>query len=160
MKATIRRTVHHTLILSSSLLWVACGSSKEEPPPASTGSSLMCEKDPNRPTALFDAVKALKTASDGKKDPTSISVNLVPNHWSSFWMTPSIGLSVAKREIGCATDMSAAAVKGDPDAVHVAYARLQEQGDAAGRASTLEEDNERFKRERGEIGRASCRERV
>ena len=32
-----------------------------------------------------------------------------------------------------------------------ATARLQEQGDAAGRASTLEEDNERFKRERGEI---------
>jgi FtsZ-binding cell division protein ZapB len=30
-------------------------------------------------------------------------------------------------------------------------ARLQEQGDAADRASTLEEDNERFKRERGEI---------
>ena len=29
--------------------------------------------------------------------------------------------------------------------------RLQEQGDAAERASTLEEDNERFKRERGEI---------
>jgi FtsZ-binding cell division protein ZapB len=32
-----------------------------------------------------------------------------------------------------------------------ATARLQEQGDATGRASTLEEDNERFKRERGEI---------
>ena len=32
-----------------------------------------------------------------------------------------------------------------------ATARLQEQDDAAGRASTLEEDNERFKRERGEI---------
>jgi FtsZ-binding cell division protein ZapB len=32
-----------------------------------------------------------------------------------------------------------------------ASARLQEQGDAAERASTLEEDNERFKRERGEI---------
>ena len=32
-----------------------------------------------------------------------------------------------------------------------ATARLQEQGDAAERASTLEEDNERFKRERGEI---------
>jgi FtsZ-binding cell division protein ZapB len=32
-----------------------------------------------------------------------------------------------------------------------ATARLQEQGDAADRASTLEEDNERFKRERGEI---------
>jgi FtsZ-binding cell division protein ZapB len=30
-------------------------------------------------------------------------------------------------------------------------ARLQEQGDAADRASTLEEDNERFKRERSEI---------
>jgi len=29
--------------------------------------------------------------------------------------------------------------------------RLQEQGDATERASTLEEDNERFKRERGEI---------
>jgi FtsZ-binding cell division protein ZapB len=32
-----------------------------------------------------------------------------------------------------------------------ATARLQEQGDATERASTLEEDNERFKRERGEI---------
>jgi FtsZ-binding cell division protein ZapB len=32
-----------------------------------------------------------------------------------------------------------------------AIARLQEHGDAAERASTLEEDNERFKRERGEI---------
>ena len=32
-----------------------------------------------------------------------------------------------------------------------ATARLQEQGDAAERASTLEEDNDRFKRERGEI---------
>jgi FtsZ-binding cell division protein ZapB len=32
-----------------------------------------------------------------------------------------------------------------------ATARLQETGDAAERASTLEEDNERFKRERGEI---------
>ncbi|HEX9459371.1 MAG TPA: cell division protein ZapB [Thermoanaerobaculia bacterium] len=32
-----------------------------------------------------------------------------------------------------------------------ATARLQEQGDAADRASTLEEDNERFKRERSEI---------
>ena len=32
-----------------------------------------------------------------------------------------------------------------------ATARLHEQGDAAERASTLEEDNERFKRERGEI---------
>jgi FtsZ-binding cell division protein ZapB len=32
-----------------------------------------------------------------------------------------------------------------------ATARLQEQGDASERASTLEEDNERFKRERGEI---------
>ena len=32
-----------------------------------------------------------------------------------------------------------------------ATARLQESGDAAERASTLEEDNERFKRERGEI---------
>ena len=32
-----------------------------------------------------------------------------------------------------------------------ATARVQEQGDAAERASTLEEDNERFKRERGEI---------
>ena len=32
-----------------------------------------------------------------------------------------------------------------------ATSRLQEQGDAADRASTLEEDNERFKRERGEI---------
>lgn len=32
-----------------------------------------------------------------------------------------------------------------------ATARIQEQGDAAGRASTLEEDNERFKRERSEI---------
>ena len=32
-----------------------------------------------------------------------------------------------------------------------ANARLQEQGDAAERASTLEEDNERFKAERGEI---------
>ena len=32
-----------------------------------------------------------------------------------------------------------------------ATSRLQEQGDAAERASTLEEDNERFKRERGEI---------
>ena len=32
-----------------------------------------------------------------------------------------------------------------------ATARLQEQGDAAERATTLEEDNERFKRERGEI---------
>jgi len=32
-----------------------------------------------------------------------------------------------------------------------ATARLQEHGDAAERASTLEEDNERFKRERGEI---------
>ena len=32
-----------------------------------------------------------------------------------------------------------------------ATARAQEQGDAAERASTLEEDNERFKRERGEI---------
>jgi len=32
-----------------------------------------------------------------------------------------------------------------------ATARVQEQGDAAERASTLEEDNERFKRERSEI---------
>jgi FtsZ-binding cell division protein ZapB len=32
-----------------------------------------------------------------------------------------------------------------------ATARLQDQGDAADRASTLEGDNERFKRERGEI---------
>jgi FtsZ-binding cell division protein ZapB len=32
-----------------------------------------------------------------------------------------------------------------------ATARLQEHGDTAERASTLEEDNERFKRERGEI---------
>ena len=32
-----------------------------------------------------------------------------------------------------------------------ATSRLQEQGDAAERASTLEEDNDRFKRERGEI---------
>jgi FtsZ-binding cell division protein ZapB len=32
-----------------------------------------------------------------------------------------------------------------------ATSRLQDQGDAAERASTLEEDNERFKRERGEI---------
>ena len=32
-----------------------------------------------------------------------------------------------------------------------ATARLQENGDAAERASTLEEDNDRFKRERGEI---------
>jgi FtsZ-binding cell division protein ZapB len=32
-----------------------------------------------------------------------------------------------------------------------ATARLQEQGDATERASTLEEDNDRFKRERGEI---------
>jgi FtsZ-binding cell division protein ZapB len=32
-----------------------------------------------------------------------------------------------------------------------ATARLQEQGDAAERTSTLEEDNERFKRERSEI---------
>jgi FtsZ-binding cell division protein ZapB len=32
-----------------------------------------------------------------------------------------------------------------------ATARLQEHGDAAERASTLEEDNDRFKRERGEI---------
>ena len=32
-----------------------------------------------------------------------------------------------------------------------AASRLQEQGDASERASTLEEDNERFKRERGEI---------
>jgi len=32
-----------------------------------------------------------------------------------------------------------------------ATARAQEQGDAAERASTLEEDNERFKRERSEI---------
>lgn len=32
-----------------------------------------------------------------------------------------------------------------------ATARVQEQGDAAERASTLEEDNERFKQERGEI---------
>jgi FtsZ-binding cell division protein ZapB len=32
-----------------------------------------------------------------------------------------------------------------------ATSRLQEQGEAADRASTLEEDNERFKRERGEI---------
>jgi FtsZ-binding cell division protein ZapB len=32
-----------------------------------------------------------------------------------------------------------------------ATARLQEQGDASERASTLEEDNDRFKRERGEI---------
>jgi FtsZ-binding cell division protein ZapB len=32
-----------------------------------------------------------------------------------------------------------------------ATARLQDQGDAADRASILEEDNERFKRERGEI---------
>ena len=32
-----------------------------------------------------------------------------------------------------------------------ATARLQEQGDTADRASTLEEDNERFKRERSEI---------
>jgi FtsZ-binding cell division protein ZapB len=32
-----------------------------------------------------------------------------------------------------------------------ATSRLQEQGDAADRASTLEEDNERFKRERSEI---------
>jgi FtsZ-binding cell division protein ZapB len=30
-------------------------------------------------------------------------------------------------------------------------ARLQEHGDVAERASTLEEDNDRFKRERGEI---------
>jgi FtsZ-binding cell division protein ZapB len=32
-----------------------------------------------------------------------------------------------------------------------AASRLQEQGDASERASTLEEDNERFKRERSEI---------
>jgi FtsZ-binding cell division protein ZapB len=32
-----------------------------------------------------------------------------------------------------------------------ATVRLQEHGDVAERASTLEEDNERFKRERGEI---------
>ena len=32
-----------------------------------------------------------------------------------------------------------------------ANARLQENGDAAERASTLEEDNDRFKRERSEI---------
>jgi FtsZ-binding cell division protein ZapB len=32
-----------------------------------------------------------------------------------------------------------------------ANARLQEQGDATERASTLEEDNDRFKRERSEI---------
>jgi FtsZ-binding cell division protein ZapB len=32
-----------------------------------------------------------------------------------------------------------------------ATARLQEQGDLTERASTLEEDNDRFKRERGEI---------
>jgi FtsZ-binding cell division protein ZapB len=32
-----------------------------------------------------------------------------------------------------------------------ATSRLQEQGDASERASTLEEDNERFKRERSEI---------
>jgi FtsZ-binding cell division protein ZapB len=32
-----------------------------------------------------------------------------------------------------------------------AMARLQEHGDAAERATTLEEDNDRFKRERGEI---------
>ncbi len=32
-----------------------------------------------------------------------------------------------------------------------ATARLQEQGDAAERAATLEEDNDRFKRERSEI---------
>jgi FtsZ-binding cell division protein ZapB len=32
-----------------------------------------------------------------------------------------------------------------------ATARLQENGDAAERASTLEEDNDRFQRERGEI---------
>ena len=32
-----------------------------------------------------------------------------------------------------------------------ATARVKENGDAAERASTLEEDNDRFKRERGEI---------
>ena len=32
-----------------------------------------------------------------------------------------------------------------------ATARLQENGDATERATTLEEDNDRFKRERGEI---------
>jgi FtsZ-binding cell division protein ZapB len=32
-----------------------------------------------------------------------------------------------------------------------ATSRLKDQDDAAGRASSLEEDNERFKRERGEI---------
>jgi len=111
------RTLHGTLVLAaSSLALGACSSSTTEAPGMVT-APFSCDTDPNRPTALFDATKALKTASDGKVDPTTVTINLVPNHWSAFWATPSIGLGVAKREIGCNADMSAAALKGDPMAV-------------------------------------------
>jgi ribose transport system substrate-binding protein len=106
------------LIGASSLLAVAC--SGKDPEPIDTGTGpLTCENDPYRPTAIFDAVKALKAKADGVKDNSTINVTVIPNHWSPFWMTPSIGLAVAKREIGCQADLTAAALKGDPNAVQL-----------------------------------------
>ena len=117
MKAT-SRTIYHVLIGASSLVAVACGS-KDEQVTAGPPAAVTCDNDPNRPTAIFDAVKALKKEADGKKDNSTINVTVIPNHWSPFWMTPSIGLAVAKREIGCQADMTAAALKGDPNAVQL-----------------------------------------
>ncbi len=117
MKAT-SRTIYHVLIGASSLVAVACGS-KDAGPGPTVAPVVTCDNDPNRPTAIFDAVKALKKEADGKKDNSTINVTVIPNHWSPFWMTPSIGLAVAKREIGCQADMTAAALKGDPNAVQL-----------------------------------------
>src|SRR5262245_40306268 len=102
--------------LASILAWLvpagllACSSSKDSPDPTSTVTGeVSCDADPARPKDLFDMTDALRKASDGQRDPATVNITLVPNHWSAFWMTPSIGLAVAKREIGCKADMTAAA---------------------------------------------------
>src|SRR5260221_14513011 len=114
-----------TLFFASSLLVLACGSSKDEPSqiPCSGGGN-SCETDPNPPAALLDAARALRATTDGKRGPSTVTISLVPNHWSTFWQTPSIGLAVAKRELGCVADMTAAALKGDPDAIQKQIDRL------------------------------------
>jgi ABC-type sugar transport system substrate-binding protein len=76
-----------------------------------------CETDPLRPDDLFEMAAALRDASSDQPDPASVNVVVIPNHISAFWFTPTVGFSIAKRELGCAGEFTGAALKGDPDAI-------------------------------------------
>lgn len=68
--------------------------------PAAQAAAAAPADNPYRPTELFDAVKDLKAATEGKSPPAGAKFAFLTNNMSPFWTAAQIGVARASSELG------------------------------------------------------------